>query len=275
MRIHRHSINELACENAPAYTRNMWVYWRGFAHIYGKNDRALADFTLELVARPPKPEASFEITVGTSSSETPFDVHAVVAGTGFYANTSLGRRMAPLLSQRLFSRCRERYHQYESRQIRVSIHDGRLWWDLWTHRNHWKRGEFASWRSGNVYLNPLDLLWGQRRYWYENEESIPLTIWLPDNNYEVTATLQRQLFGRPKAKRRHQSWTVDVESKDGIPYCFDHSGGYKGDRVHGFSVPLTARRRDWEVDAKAAIEGWVLKHRAESGFRKAQPVESR
>lgn len=274
MRIHRHSINELTRDDAPAYSRDMWVHWRGFAHAYWGDEREIGDFGLELVARPPKPEASFELTVGNRGSETPFDVHATIAGTGFYANTSMGRSVAEFLSLKLFNRCRERYHRYESRQIRVAIHDGKLWWELWTHRNHWSRDEFAKWRSGNTMLNPLDRKWGERRYWYEDEQSVTFDIWLPDDNYEVTATLQRQLMGRPKAKRRYQSWVVDVDSKHGIPYCYDKSGGWKGDRVYGFAVPLRARREDWMVDAKAAIESYILARRAESGFRKALPVEA-
>jgi hypothetical protein len=273
VRIHRFAINELTREDAGPSAQRKWVHWRGFAHCYGAGDRELGQFQLEVVVQPPLPEFSAALSVGTAGSETPFDGHLTIAGTGVYWGTSVGRRLAHQLSQRLLNRCSEHNHQHESRQLRVAVHDGRLWWELWTHSGHWQRDEFANWRAGNARLNPLDLLWGQRRYWYQDVDQAFIVLEMPEGHYEVKATLQRQLCGRPQAKRRDASWVVDIDSTHGVPTHFDHSGGYKGDRTHGFGVGLPRRRRDWHIDAKAAAEAWVLEQRARTGFREAQAAQ--
>lgn len=234
-------------------------------HLTGFRDKG-RDFSLqaETILRKPSLEFSARFHVGGGWSETPFDGHLTILGSGIYWGVGAGGKLAEWFTRR-------DKHRYEGRDLKVSLYDGSLWWKLWTHDGHWERGEFARWRDRSSDLNLLNRLFGRARYWYEDEATAAIAVQMPEGVYPVKATLQRQLFGRPKLKKRVQSWVVDVEAPKGIPERRDLSG-WKGDRVYGFGVGLKERRQDWAVDAKAAIESWVLKQRADSGFREPQEV---
>lgn len=275
------------------------------------NEHPIASGHLEFVLSKPTPEFAVSLEVGTRGSETPFDGHLKVLGTTLYWGTEQGGRLADRLTQLWLNRLPNRItraclddtcncpawnpgatvkrhhgrngepyqHRYDGREFALRIWDGALWKSIWTWQGSWTRGEFAAWRDGRVELNPINRLLGEPRYWYRDYlDPAHFDVELPEGRYPVKATLQLQLYGRPKSKRRQKSWTVDVEAPQGIPNRFDHSGGWKGDRVYGFAVPLRGGydrtpRRDWYVDAKAAIEARILQDRADSGFRTPQATE--
>lgn len=262
--VHRFAINESDRDTR----RGVFHHWRGFLTIYRHEDGPkLFGGHVEAIAKKPELEFSARLHVGTRGSETPFDGHLTVLGTGIYWGVENGGRLADWLT-------REERHKWEGRDLQVAIHHRSLWLKAWVHPDTWERDEFAKWRSGSWPINPLDVLYGQPRYWCEDVDIAEIDIELPEGTYPVTATLQRQTFGRPKLSRRESKWTVDVEAPKGIPDRYDKSGGWKGDRVYGFGVGLRSRRDDWPVDAKAAITAQILKDRADSGFREPQEVES-
>lgn len=294
-RIWRHLILEEPQDQQLWYPRFFWHIRRrgprGEHEVFGGH--------VEFVLSTPQPQASFRFHVGTRGSETPFDGHLGLLGTTLYWGLNQGGWLADRITQIWFNRLPNRLKaaclddvcdcpmgpgrykrhrgdlngRYDGRDIAIRIDDGKVWWELWTRTGSWTKGQFARWRSGCGELNPLNWIWGEPRYWYESEEVSHLRIDLAENSYGVIATLQRQLHGRPKSKRRRMIWVVDVVSREGIPNRFDHSGGWKGDRVHGFAVGLAERRRDWQADAKAAIESRILADRARTGFRKPLPVQ--
>lgn len=305
MKLHNHVIIEEPRGGIIWYPRWFFHLYRG--PEYG--ERRLLDGHLEFVLSKPTAEFGVSFEVGTRGSETPFDGHVKIAGTALYWGLKQGGDLADRITQLWFNRqpnrltaacltneCNcpqwkpgatmKRHHgrngqeyddRYDGRQIKIYTFEQRLWWMLWTRKNASRKGQFAEWRSGSARLNPLDVLFGDHRYWYDDVDTAELQIQMPEGTYPVKVTLQQQRFGRPKLPGRHlKSWTVDVDAAEckGIPYRFDHSGGWKGDRVWGFSVKLTARRRDWQVDAKAAIEAYILKSRAESGFREPLPLDA-
>jgi len=272
MHIHRFKINELERGARPGRYHHL----RRFLTIYRGNDedgRQLFAGHIETIVQKPCAEFSARFHVGTAGSETPFDGHLLILGTGFYWGIENGRKLADRIT-------REKRHKYEGRDLRISL-DGegirRFRWQLWTHPDRTSRGEFARWREGSFRTSLLDLLFGARRYWYEDGEWALIAITMPEGVYPVRVTRQRQLYGRPKLKRRIESPVLAVEAPKGIPTHFDKSGGWKGDRTYGFSVPFARRHEgrqdDWVIDAENAITGWVYTHRAEHGFRQAQEVE--
>ncbi len=260
MTLYRNTTNYAAQEPRPGiyHHQRRWMTWR-------RSGKDLS-VDVETIIKKPTPEFSLRFHVGGSWSETPFDGHLTILGTGFFWSVGALWNLADRI-------VREERHKYEGRDLQLSIHNGSLWWKAWVHPDTWCRGEFAAWRDSNIALNPLTILLGAKRYWYEDIETAELAVRMPEAEYPVNVTLQRQTFGRPKSSKRIASWIVDVEAPKGVPYRFDHSGGWKGDRVYGFSVNLRERRTDWQTDAQAAIEAWVLKHRAESGFREPQEAE--
>ncbi|MBF6358163.1 hypothetical protein IU449_27070 [Nocardia higoensis] len=261
MRLHRHTVDRAA--QSP--NSSVYHHKSRYATIFRDSGRDLSA-QLETVIKKPTPEFSARFHVGGGWSETPFDGHLTILGSGFYWGLGAGWKLAERLT-------REKRHKYEGRDLQLSIHDGSLWLKAWVHGDSWERGEFAKWRDRSFNLNPLDRLYGRPRYWFEDIETAAIAIRMPEAVYPVVAKLQRQTFGRPKSKKRVASWTVDVDAPKGIPYRADLSG-WKGDRVHGFGVTLRERREDWTVDARAAIEAYILKHRADTGFRTPEPVEN-
>ncbi len=265
MQIHHFKIDELERGARPGRYHHL----RRFLTIYrgkGEGDRKLFAGHIETIVQRPRAEFSVRFHVGTAGSETPFDGHLLIFGTGFYWGIENGRKLADRIT-------REKAHKYEGRDLALRFHDGRLWVTAWVHPDHWSRGEFARWRSASIRLNLLDRILGERRYTYENLEWALIAIEMPEGTYPVRATLQQVSYGRPKSKRSIKSLAVDIEAPKGIPDRFDPSGGWKGDRVYGFGVELKERRRDWAFDAENAIKARIYKTRSERGFREAQEVE--
>lgn len=310
MRLWTHTIQE------PPRGKMIWYPRWFFKLYTGPEDqeRALVGGHVEFVLSKPTPEFGINFEVGTRGSETPFDGYLKIAGTTLYWGLEAGGDLATNITQFWFNRLPNRLRSrdcligpgkpetcdcppwnpgstskrhigrngepcdfiYEGRRFQIRTDGGCLWLELWTRKNGHKSGEFARWRSRSIKLNPIDILFGDKRYWYEDSEVDRILIDMPEAVYPVKATLQRQRFGRPKLPKRHvQSWTVKVDAYEckGIPNRVDHSGGWKGDRVYGFSVGLKEGRKDWQIDAKAAIEARILKDRADSGFRKPDPVD--
>ena len=308
MRLWVHTIQE------PPRGKMIWYPRCFFKLYVGPedHDHAIVGGHVEFVLSKPTSEFGINFEVGTRGSETPFDGYLKIAGTALYWGIEAGGDLATSITQFWFNRLPNRLRSraclirpgqpetcdcppwnpgatskrhigrngewcdfvYEGRRFQIRTSDGRLRLELWTRKGGWKRGEFAPWRSRSVKLNPIDILFGDKRYWYEDSEVDRILIDMPEAVYPVKATLQRQRFGRPKLPKRHiLSWRVDVDASEckGIPNRVDHSGGWKGDRVYGFGVGLKESRRDWQVDAKAAIEARILKDRADSGFRKPDP----
>ena len=265
MHLHRFAINEAARHPKPG----QWVNWRGFVSLWDNpdNGKSLGGAHTQIVLRAPQPEASVRFHVGTSGSESPWDGHLTILGSGIYWGIEAGHRLADRLTK-----CPE--HRWEGRDLSLSIYRGRLSIHAWIHDGHWTRGEFAPWREGSYAINPLTRLFGSPRYWYVDHATAELDIDLPEGTYPVVATLQLQQFGRPKLKRRVESWVVNVKAPKGIPNRYDPSGGWKGDRVYGFAVKLPHRRPDWSRDAKALITARILEDRGRTGFRKAQAQET-
>lgn len=267
MRLHYFKIDE----NARRTGRGTIHHLRQFWTIHrGNSDRQLFAGHIETILRKPRLEFSARFHVGTAGSETPFDGHLTIFGSGIYWGTENGRKLASRIT-------REKKHQYEGRDLSINLYgegSRRLYWRIWTHQDRTERGEFAKWRDSSVNLNLLDHWFGQKKYTYTDLEWALIAIVMPEGTYPVRATLQEVSFGRPKTKRPVKSLTISVDAPKGIPTHYDKSGGWKGDRTYGFSVGFKERREDWAIDAGNAITAWVYDHRARSGFREAQAEET-
>ncbi|OZD74868.1 hypothetical protein CH273_25600 [Rhodococcus sp. 05-339-2] len=253
-----------------------FVNWRGWIDIRSSESdkaRSLASGQIQIVlARKGFNLFSARLHVGTLASETPFDGNLQIGGAAVYWGIGNGRKLAQWLTHFTGDE-----HEYDGRDIGVAITDGgALSWDLWVHRDRTEPDEFARWRDQYININLLDRIWGPKRYDYANLATAAFMIDMPEGSYPVVATVQRQTYSRTKSRRIiEQKLVLDVHAQKGVPYRYDSSGGWKGDRVYGFSLPFKMpREQDWQIDAKAAITGWVYQRRADTGFRTAQEQSS-
>lgn len=263
-RIHYFKIDER--KNNPC-KRGVYYYMRRFLTIYKKDGSEL--FSGHLETNIVKPEAKFgcKFQVGNAGSETPFQGYIQLFGSGIYWGVSCGRKLAQRITTSEESK-------YDGRELGFFIMEGSIYFQIWTAQDRWKHGEFAQWRAASFSLDPRDYIWGQESANFEQiGKTVLLDIDMPEASYPVEVILEKVTWGRPKAKRKDVSYSLDVNAKKGIPDRVDHSGGYKGDRVYGFNVPIKDIVNDWENDAKQLITASILKSRGENHFRKADPED--
>jgi len=255
MRFHLFTVNH-GRDDDRALVHRAWhlTLWRG----RGNEERSVWAGHIEVVIRAPRPEFSARFHVGTAGSETPWDGHLTILGNGVFWGHEGGRRLADRIT-------REKRHPYEGRDLSLSLHDGRLYWRIWTHQNHHERGEFARWRERSIRVNIADILLGDRRYSHEDIAHSVAALVLPEGVYSVSLTLQRVTYGRPRGRKR-RSWSVEWEAPKGIPTYADPNR-WKGDRSYSSGVKIRHQRPNhWVAEALNQLGAWVFQQRADHGF---------
>lgn len=227
-------------------------------------DRQVTGGHVEAVIARPRAEFSARLHVGTAGSETPWDGHLTILGTGLYWGIGGGGKIADLLT-------RETRHKYEGRDLSLAIHNGSLWWRVWTHDMTTERGEFAAWREKSVSVKVLDLLLGgPRRYTYETLDTANGVVRLADGDYPVTFELQRQTLSRPRGPKRSEQ--VVEWSSTGIPCEFDD--GWKGGATISSAFPMRYQGRRWVDQAVRELAAWVMTERARREFTAPIPTKT-
>lgn len=234
--------------------------------------------------------------IGNLGSESPWDGHLSIGPFAIYWGHNAFRRLANWLS-----RCGG--YQWDTREWMLQLtEDWRLRWQFANHSDmcdtHRKRRQEAarnrgkkvhrlrSLREGYLNLNIPDHIWGPVRYTYEDAAHHGALLKFPDGEYGVILTLQRLYKGRTKVdrKKHEMSWSIDVEAPKGVPTHYDSSGGWKGDRSYGWSVPYPYASAhpdfssrlplDWEENAERLVTEWVLNQRQRTGFTEPLKEES-
>lgn len=249
--MHYHTINEAAQRPSPHVYHHRRRFWNG----------KRAEGHIETIVK--RPEARFAATfhVGNAGSETPFDGHLILFGSGIYWGVSAGRRLA----QRITTSAE---HKYDGRDLSISVFEGRLHVNAWVPRDRWKRGEFARWRNGSIPTNPVEWFFGPKRYSYEDIEKVDVELELPEGRYPATLTLQECTLRRTKGRVLNRELTVDVDVKGGVP---TEAESWKGGSTYGYGVKVNDRRA-WARSGKQAAEGWVLNQRARRGFNPERDI---
>jgi hypothetical protein len=139
---------------------------------------------------------------------------------------------------------------YESKVISLGASDGRLHWQLWAKRDSHDR-DTPRWRDGSIRIDPRDILLGERRYSYTDvAEGSPVPLLMPDGTmHQLAMRLRRQSHGRRHGRKR-ESWTVDCDCREGIPYRNDGRDG-----LNGWSVAVgdtAVGQGAWQREAVAA-----------------------
>ncbi len=260
---HLHTIDETRSGDTPS-ARRTWVHRRYVLTLRrGEDGRERFDGHLEVILRRPARQwLNARFHVGNRGSETPWDGHLLILGSGVFWGLGRGGRLADRIS-----RCRD--HRYSGRDLAVRLDGGDLWLSVWVHPDQWTKGEFALWRSARVPLNPAEWIRGRRQYFYDTLAETQALIPLPEGNHAVRLKLQRMTSGRIKGgPRRPEGLTVQwTTTTDGIPTEPDH--GWKGGNTYGASVDVTtADPQQWPTEAAYRIAGWVMTERGRSGYRR-------
>lgn len=214
-----------------------------------------------------KGSTGFSLHFGNRSSETPVDFSCSLFRLAFYLHLSwpgLG-----MLCEKL-----GRGHK---RNLSLSFHGGGMWWQLWYdddggydqhHRcDGWRKPKLWPWsmgrdkhrgwmclRDGNIDLNPLDAIWGNRYYERETIDTIETVVNIgefPDDFYTVEFTLQKMSRARKYGPswvrhRTEEGYSVDWKCKGGIPV---RNHEWKGDTVLASSVKVATNGDDWLCEA--------------------------
>lgn len=226
-----------------------------FLKVYrnGAENRESFGGQIQVVLSKPRPEFGASFSVGGRWSETPFDGHLTVLGTGIYWGLSTGGKLA------------ERISKGASRELSAAIHHGHLWLKLWSRANgSWTRGDPENWREKSFRVNPLDIFLGPLRYAYEDIDTVTRMLTVPGGQHTVKLKLQHVSYGRAKG-RKTLSWAVDWDARPGIATEPDR-GGWKDGLTYGSGFTISRNHGHWAEEALARLASWVYAERAKSGL---------
>lgn len=245
------------------------------------------------VAWMKKISPGFCFHIGDASSETPVDIMISFYWLAFFWGCDwpgLGKLCAMV----------GRGHK---RNISLKFHNGQMWWELWYdddggydrhHRDKcdqsrhpklwpWSRGrkKYRPWmclREGNIALNPLSALWGDRFYYREVVDEAMVWVYVDQfagDRYEVRFRLKKvaRYRGYGPSWVRHQTdcgYEVDWYHTPGIP-TQNHS--WKGDNTLGSGFHVDDIEY-WQDFSSHTLAEWVKKERVNRGYRPRTPKES-
>lgn len=201
----------------------------------------------------------FELKIGNAGSEHVLAAHVTIEPLGgLYLHTEqhgtwLQRRLNPT--------------GYESRIIGISVHNRRLYWQLWAKRNS-RSNKDPRWQQGSFRVDPRDILFGEARYSYENVgDRVTWLLRMPHGDeHLLVLQLQRQTLRRRRGRGR-QSWVVDWKHRPGIPTKPGDRGHILGSGVDVSHVAAT--EGGWPVEACAAIAVQLTRDRIRYGYQPA------
>lgn len=120
------------------------------------------------------------------------------------------------------------------RELRVSVHDGTIYWCVWKDPHSWSRAD--GWR--NSWWNFKDAFLGKAKYSSEVVEKREVLIPLPEGSYPAKVELSLDRWERPRwrtevVKRAH----IDVEK--GLPFPGKGENSYDcgDDAIYGSTFP--------------------------------------
>ena len=254
-------------------------YYKASSHDYRNNFEAT--LSISTCRRGP----ALKMHIGDRGSDTPLDFIIGLWLVTFYLSFGSDRL-------RRFCTWLGRGHK---RNLSLQVHNGSLWWELWYdgqcgydqhHRCDkwrrpklwpWSRGraKYRSWmclREGSIDLNPLDAIWGHRKYSYRDitEYRNPRLVvgeW-DEDVYDVTFKLQRGTWARehgPSWARGEvdKGYSVRWSSPKGIPF---RNHDWKGDNALSGGLPIHDHS-NWIEEAERGLRQKIRRERVRFNYR--------
>lgn len=205
------------------------------------------------------PGVSVRLAVGCDGDEHTLSGHVHLGRLGgLYWSL---QRHGTWLQRRLIRR-----GDYYSREVAVRLDDARLSWNLWTRSDYWSSSD-PRWRDGSLPVGPRDVLFGPRRYSYEDHgDPVDVAVRMPHgDDHHVRLQLQRRILARTRGRKR-MSWSVDWRCDGGIPVR-PNGRAVQSSAVDVSDVAVT--EGTWPTEAAAAIAAQLTADRTRYGMRHA------
>jgi hypothetical protein len=156
---------------------------------------------------------------------------------------------------------------YESRETGISIHAGRLSWQLWNRSNEWRASD-PKWMRGNTPIDPRHYLLGPRKNRKVSEtDRVPATVYMPEGDtHQVTVHLEQWETRRTRG-RATTYWMAQWDCKAGIPV---RNHDWKGDETFSCAWMIEGVTPDnprWPYILAAKAAEQCTRDRARYGYR--------
>lgn len=148
--------------------------------------------------------------------------------------------------------------KYREKEISISVHNWAIWWNFWTSFNEWKSSA-PKYRNGSFHID--DFLLGKRKYKRTILEDRPVSIPMPEKNYQANIKLCRDTWKRSRWFTQ-TIMRIDADIIEGIPHEGKGTAEYNcgEDRTWGMCCPATSI-----ADGVGKIVGSVLHDRVRYG----------
>lgn len=129
-----------------------------------------------------------------------------------------------------------KYVGWEGREIRLSFHDGSVWWRLWGRPHHWSSST-PKWMDGN--FNLVDFALGRQTTTTRVIEERRVEVTMPEGSYAALAKVELHTTVRPRSplKGFHHTTTIEMLEPIPVPGKGENSWDIGDDALHSLSVP--------------------------------------
>lgn len=145
-----------------------------------------------------------------------------------------------------------------SRTIKISAHDGIVWWTVFADEYRWSTST-PRWRQGNVDV--VAALFGKQTSQVLAETHADVVIPMPEKSYPAKIVLQTVRWSRPRWFGKTMCY-AEIEIPGGIPFSGKGETGYDLDEDGLFSLSTQAHSVG---DAIGKVVASVYEYRARRG----------
>lgn len=163
----------------------------------------------------------------------------------------------------------------EPREIRLDLHDGKLWWTVWTNPDEWKSTD-PWYRRGSFDFAAL--FFGEMSVTKEVVKGPEIvSIPMPEGSYAAKSTIERITYGRPRWFSEHKTMaSVTMDPREGasfkpIPIPGKGENSYDCDEDALYSTSSMVDNDATHADAIAEVVRSVLKTRWKRGGKNWRP----
>lgn len=158
---------------------------------------------------------------------------------------------------------------YGKRCTGVAVHDGSIWFDVWSKWGEWSAKD-PWWMQFNI--NPVDVIFGKPAYSERTiKEGIPVEVPMPEKSYPGTVKIFESIWKRPRSPFSTRIVRTTIEVPEGVPFPG------KGENSWDCGEDSYSASTSQETTAYGAVAGLVrdvLSRRERDGGKNWRPKEA-